>query len=63
MKRFIFASFATMAILFPLFGYVYIRGSEDGIAYYKQSKGFRMTLDRMYRYGFDDGRDACRRGK
>jgi hypothetical protein len=43
------------AILVPLFAYTYHRGEVDGVAHYKQSKQFALTLDSMYRFGLMDG--------
>lgn len=54
MKRYLAAVFLTAAILFPLFWYVYQRGAEDGVARYKRSKQFEMTLQSMYRFGLLD---------
>lgn len=51
MKQRILAAIATAAILFPLFGYVYLQGRADGVADYKRSKSFQLTLDSMYRFG------------
>lgn len=50
----------TMLILFPLLGYTYIKGCQDGIVRYKQSKNFMLTLYDMYMFGVMDG---CRGGK
>lgn len=51
MKRYIAAAFLTAAILFPLFGYVYHKGMEDGVARYKRSKNFEMALQSMFKFG------------
>lgn len=54
MKRYILAGLGIAAILFPLFWYVYSKGMEDGVARYKRSKQFQLTLDSMYRFGLVD---------
>lgn len=59
MKRYIIAGLLTSAILFPLFGYVYMKGWNTGVETYKQSKAFQMTLDSMYRFGLYDGQASC----
>lgn len=50
-KRYLAATLLTSAILFPLFWYVYQKGVKDGVARYKRSKQFEMTLQSMYRFG------------
>ena len=45
-------------VIFPLFGYVYWKGCQDGVKYYKHSKKFSLTLLSMYRFGYMDGYDA-----
>lgn len=59
MKRYFKAFLAISATLLPLFGYVYAKGREDGVAAYKQSRSFQLTLDSMYRFGLLDGRRDC----
>jgi hypothetical protein len=59
MKRYIFPSLLTALILFPLFGYTYVRGCQDGVVRYKRSKNFMLTLYSMYMMGFRDGSDAA----
>lgn len=59
MKQYLIAALVTAVILFPLFGYVYARGWDDGVERYKRSKSFQMTLNSMYVYGLDDGRAEC----
>lgn len=54
MKRYIVAALLTAGILFPLFGYVYQKGMEDGVTRYKRSKQFELTLQSMYRFGLAD---------
>lgn len=54
MKRYLAAVLLTSAILFPLFWYVYQKGMEDGVARYKRSKQFELTLQSMYRFGLAD---------
>ncbi len=40
--------------------YMYAKGAVDGVARYKNSHQFQLTLDSMYRYGLDDGRlEGC----
>jgi len=63
MKRYISAGLLTALILFPLFSYTYVKGCQDGIARYKRSKNFMLTLYSMYRFGVQDGMDACKGGK
>lgn len=58
MKRYVLASLGIAAILFPLFWYVYSKGMEDGVARYRHSKQFQLTLDSMYRFGLGD----CKEG-
>lgn len=55
MRRFIVASLLVSLVLFPLFGYTYLKGCQDGIARYKQSKNFMLTLYSMYLFGVGDG--------
>jgi len=57
MRRFVAASFLSTLVLFPLFGYVYVRGEIDGIARYRDSRQFALTLLSMYQYGVWD---ACK---
>lgn len=59
MKRYIVAGLYLSIILFPLFCYTYVKGMADGVARYKTSKNFYMTLYSMYRYGVIDGYAAC----
>lgn len=54
MKQYLLASLGIAAILLPLFWYVYSKGMEDGVARYKRSKNFEMTLQSMYRFGLAD---------
>jgi len=63
MRRFI--PLVVALTLFQLaFGfYIYGKGEVDGVAYYKRSKSFMLTLYSMYMYGVRDGCDACRGGK
>lgn len=56
MRRFISASFLTALVLFPLFGYTYLRGCTDGVARYQKSRRFALTLYSMYRFGLVDGK-------
>jgi hypothetical protein len=55
MKRFIVAGLLTALVLFPMFGYVYMRGAADGISRYRDSNQFKMTLFSMYAFGVQDG--------
>ena len=55
MKRYLLAAFLTALILFPLFWYVYAKGVEDGVAHYKRSRQFELTLQSM----FQQGKAAC----
>lgn len=59
MRRFISLSLGVSLILFPLFGYTYLRGCIDGVARYQRSKRFALTLYSIYRFGFIDGVDSC----
>lgn len=63
MRQRIIAAFATAIILFPLFGYVYMKGRADGVSDYKHSENFRLTLESMYRFGLADckGREHAHR--
>jgi hypothetical protein len=63
MRRFISASFLTALVLFPLFGYTYMRGCSDGVTRYQRSRRFALTLYSMYMFGVQDGYDACKGGK
>lgn len=54
-KEFVITAFAVAIILCPLMWHVYSRGMVDGVAHYKKSKQFRLTLFSMYRYGVSDG--------
>ena len=54
-KQYLKAALGTALILFPLFGYVYIRGGNDGIRWYRSSKQFYYTLYSMYMFGYKDG--------
>jgi hypothetical protein len=60
MRRFI-----PLVILLTLFqmgfgGYMYVKGGIDGIAMYRRSKSFYLTLYSMYRFGFMDGAATCK---
>lgn len=63
MKR--FAALIIVMTVFQLtFGsYMYGKGSIDGIARYRQSKNFMLTLYSMYVYGLRDACDASLRCK
>jgi len=63
MKHYISAGLLTALILFPLFDYTYVKGCQDGVARYKRSKNFMLTLYSMYMFGVRDGYDACKGGK
>ncbi len=55
MYHFIKIWFMASVILWPLFAYTYHRGQIDGVARYKHSKQFYITLGSMYHYGTKDG--------
>lgn len=57
MKHYIKAGLLTAAILFPLFWYVYQKGMEDGVARYKRSAQFQLTLDSMFNFGLQECRE------
>jgi hypothetical protein len=38
--------------------YLYFKGRADGVAHYKRSKNFMMTLDAAYKYGLWDCQDG-----
>lgn len=59
MKRYITAGLLTAAILFPLFAYTYKQGMNDGVARYKRSKNFELTLQSMYFFGRGDAVVDC----
>ena len=66
MKRFIAAAALTSLVLFPLFGYVYFQGMIDGVARYRGSRQFQLTLFSMYRFGVLDAcadHDLCQKIK
>lgn len=58
-KRYVVAGLLTAAVLFPLFWYVYARGLEDGVARYKRSKQFELTLQSAAYFGLGDGIVRC----
>ena len=55
MRRFVMAGLLASFVLFPLFAYTYMRGWKDGVAHYRRSDEFAMTLESMYRFGLIDG--------
>ena len=56
MRRFISAGLGVSLVLLPLMCYTYAKGCEDGVAQYKRSQNFVMTLFSMYVFGVQD---AC----
>lgn len=55
MIRFIKASLLVLLVLFPLFGYTFLKGAEWGVDRYRHSRQFFLTLYSMYMYGLSDG--------
>lgn len=55
MRRLFALSLGISLVLFPIMCYTYVRGCQDGIARYKKSKQFELTLYSMYKFGFIDG--------
>jgi len=43
--------------------YLYGRGERDGLARYRRSDQFNMTLVSEYYFGWNDGYAACKEGK
>jgi hypothetical protein len=60
MKSYIYVVLLLSLVLFPLFGYTYRKGCQDGVIRYQHSKQFMLTLYRMYMFGMRDGYDACK---
>jgi hypothetical protein len=54
-KEFLVTALAVAVILFPLSWKVYTQGVADGVARYKRSRQFMLTLESMYRFGVADG--------
>ena len=41
-------------------GYLYYKGGQDKVNRYKHSRNMQLTLASQYRFGFNDGYDACK---
>jgi hypothetical protein len=63
MRRFIGGGLAVSLVLFPLFGYTYVKGGIDGVLRYQRSRRFALTLYSMYMFGVRDGYDKCKAEK
>ena len=55
MRRIILAVLLGFFVLAPTYLYVYSMGMVAGVARYKRSKQFQLTLYSMYRMGLMDG--------
>lgn len=50
-------------LIITLFGdeiYLYNKGIHDGVARYKRSQEFQLTLKSAYHFGYMDGRDGTK---
>jgi hypothetical protein len=57
MKRFLFGVIFGIIILSPTYLYVYSKGMVDGVAHYRRSDNFKLTLFSMFVAGVHE---ACR---
>jgi len=55
MKRLLAAVFLGFIVLAPTYLWVYCSGMRDGVARYKESPQFELTLQSMYSFGVTDG--------
>lgn len=67
MKESMTKTFLIAGALLPLFYYMYNKGCGDGVARYRKSRQFEMTLESQYRFGWNDGfvygYGTCKEGK
>jgi hypothetical protein len=56
-RRLVVAGLLVALIVFPLSAYVFLKGMEYGVARYKSSTQFKMTLFSIYTMGFWDACD------
>jgi hypothetical protein len=64
MKRLLLAVFLGFIVLAPTYVWVYSAGMSDGVARYKRSPQFELTLKSMYMFGIMDAcehRELCGR--